>query len=144
MHLQELAALHAPPPCRTELSPPVPKGDDCVSSACGSHTLWWVMHTALTDDGFTTMPCLCCGGSSTAHPALSRLLHLPPGRRTSAAAIHGQALDGEPTSLDAAEGSAGTSSPDTVTLGRLVAGAEWRQPLAANWSGTAGRAGGGG
>jgi outer membrane protein insertion porin family len=25
-----------------------------------------------------------------------------------------------------------------VTLGRLVAGAEWRRPLAANWSGTAG------
>lgn len=62
-----------------------------------------------------------------------------PVPRTSAAAIHGQALDGEPTSLDTntAEGSGGTS-PDTVTLGRLVAGAEWRQPLAANWSGTAG------
>ncbi|KAF6264536.1 surface antigen-domain-containing protein [Scenedesmus sp. NREL 46B-D3] len=55
--------------------------------------------------------------------------------RTSAAAIHGKALDADATSADAAADARGT---DGVTLGRLVAGTEWRRPLAANWSGIAG------
>lgn len=56
--------------------------------------------------------------------------------RTSAAAIHGKALDAEPASLDADTG--GPGGGEGVTLGRLVAGAEWRRPIAANWSGIAG------
>ncbi|KAF8072573.1 OEP80 [Scenedesmus sp. PABB004] len=61
--------------------------------------------------------------------------------RTSAAAIHGKALDADPASLDdAGDAQAGGDArgADGVTLGRLVAGAEWRRPLAANWSGIAG------
>lgn len=56
--------------------------------------------------------------------------------RTSAAAIHGKALDSDPSSMDAAAGDA--RGAGDVTLGRLVAGTEWRRPLAANWSGIAG------
>jgi hypothetical protein len=55
--------------------------------------------------------------------------------RTSAAAIHGKALDADVSPADAAAEARGAGG---VTLGRLVAGTEWRRPLAANWSGIAG------
>jgi hypothetical protein len=55
--------------------------------------------------------------------------------RTSAAAIHGKALDADASPADAAADAGGAGG---VTLGRLVAGTEWRRPLAANWSGIAG------
>eukprot|EP00878_Enallax_costatus_P042537 GHUV01049930.1.p1 GENE.GHUV01049930.1~~GHUV01049930.1.p1 ORF type:complete len:161 (+),score=37.67 GHUV01049930.1:229-711(+) len=59
--------------------------------------------------------------------------------RTSAAAIHGKALDADPGSLaDDEPAATGEERAGNVTLGRLVAGAEWRRPLAANWSGIAG------
>lgn len=59
--------------------------------------------------------------------------------RTSAAAIHGKALDADPTSLaDESAVADGNGRANDVTLGRLVAGAEWRRPLATNWSGIAG------
>jgi hypothetical protein len=85
----------------------------------------------------------CTTAASTAAPAAhtttNTLEYLTVYCRTSAAAIHGQALDAEPSSLDAPAEASGGSSPDSVTLGRLVAGVEWRRPLAANWSGTAGQ-----
>uniref|UniRef100_A0A383VQ38 Bacterial surface antigen (D15) domain-containing protein n=1 Tax=Tetradesmus obliquus TaxID=3088 RepID=A0A383VQ38_TETOB len=56
--------------------------------------------------------------------------------RTSAAAIHGKALEPDASPADAAADARGAAGG--VTLGRLVAGTEWRRPLAANWSGIAG------
>ena len=63
-------------------------------------------------------------------------MHMLSYCRHSGAAIHGHAESDHTTSPDTTSSS--SSSAAAVVLGRLVSGVEWRRPLTADWTGTAG------